>query len=355
MREPLERETGLSFLPRDYTVWRNYGRMFQCALLATQVDSHLRVTDLCARLAAHGEDAMDSDEYFVLFAKRFYAPFPAFIGYNPHATQSFPLCAVMRFLLSKAKRNEEPTISLDEVFSLLIGNECRGNEPLDKYSTLTSTDYAPSDDEKRQVREMLVAFSQFSFLKWFSNRLTLDLAGQEKQTLSSLEQLFHPVVEKRLPDRGRELLQIGSVAEISGLPVPVPTGENAGDVSFTEGKKTRVTHLRTERNRSLRRVFFERLPPPYRCDMCGAALNERYPWVGNLLLLHHLLPLSSPIRIGTEGTTLDDLVPVCPNCHDAIHAYYKRWLSINGLEDFPTKDEARQAYEEAKEQMRETR
>ena len=50
LRTRLELETGLPFLPKSYTVWRNYARVFQCAMLATKIEGRLFVTDLCRKL-----------------------------------------------------------------------------------------------------------------------------------------------------------------------------------------------------------------------------------------------------------------------------------------------------------------
>ena len=50
LRTHLELETGLPFLPKSYAVWRNYARVFQCAMLATKIDGRLFVTDLCRKL-----------------------------------------------------------------------------------------------------------------------------------------------------------------------------------------------------------------------------------------------------------------------------------------------------------------
>lgn len=60
--------------------------------------------------------------------------------------------------------------------------------------------------------------------------------------------------------------------------------------------------------------------------------------------LHHLLPLSSGTRVEAEGTTLDDLVPVCPSCHRAVHRFYDGWLIGNGREDFTNGNEAHEVY-----------
>lgn len=38
LRRPLETYTELPFAPAHYKVWRNYARVFQCAMLATEID-----------------------------------------------------------------------------------------------------------------------------------------------------------------------------------------------------------------------------------------------------------------------------------------------------------------------------
>lgn len=346
LRRRLENETGLRFLPLHYTVWRNYGRTLQCSLLAARVGNRLRTTDVCAKLANEVESTLGADEYFALLIQRFYLPFPAFVDYSTSVPQQFPFCAVIRFLLSKVIRGLEPSATLDEIFSFVVGNECRGDEPLKFYSSLSATGRTPIRNERRQVREMLIVASQFSYLKWFNNRLELDVGPEEKQTINLLKRQAMPIIQKRVPQRGREILRLGTLAKRPAL--MVPERGTAADISFTEGKRARRTHLRIERNQRLRKEVFKRTEPPYKCDVCGYAVNERYPWVDNILQIHHLLPLNSPMRIGTKGTSLSDIVILCPNCQDAVHRYYKIWLSSRGQEDFRSDDEARQAYEEAK-------
>ncbi len=346
LRSPMEDQTGLAFLPSSYSVWRNYGRTFQCALLATKIGNILRTTDICKRLADDGDNALGSDEYFTIIMRQFYLPFPAFTDYQTSGSQVFPFCAVMRFLLSKAVANQEPRVSLDEIFSFVVGNECKGNEPISFYSGLHPTGHTATGDERRQVREMLIAISQFSYLDWVNNNLELDVATEEKQTITLLESQFMPSIHERLPHRGEEILHLGTLTEHPDI--TLPQRETAADIVFTEGKRVRMTHLRIERNRKIRKEFFERMEPPFRCDVCGILVNERYPWVDNLLQVHHILPLSSPIYIGGDGTSFSDIVALCPNCHGAIHRYYRSWLSSHNQVDFLGNEEAHQVYEGAK-------
>ena len=76
-------------------------------------------------------------------------------------------------------------------------------------------------------------------------------------------------------------------------------------------------------------------------------MQQKYPWVDYMLDLHHLLPLASVVRISNEGTSLNDMVGLCPSCHRAIHTYYKKWLQSNNQDDFRSKQEAMSVYLEA--------
>ena len=77
--------------------------------------------------------------------------------------------------------------------------------------------------------------------------------------------------------------------------------------------------------------------------------SKKYPWVNRILDLHHILPLSSGTRVDSRvGTILDDMVPICPTCHRAIHRYYDDYLKTNSKSDFDNKDEAHEIYVQAK-------
>jgi 5-methylcytosine-specific restriction endonuclease McrA len=344
LRELLESRTRLPFSPPHYTVWRNYARTFRCALLATEIRNQLRTTDICSRLV--GGDIIVADEYFTLLIQRFYLPFPAFADYSNTARRQYPMCAVVRYLLAKAISGREASATLEEIFSHVIGNECVGNEPLDFYSRLTPTDRTPFGDEERQVREMLIFLSQFSYLNWSRGRFGLDISSEALENIRILEMDLKPHMVDRSANKGTEIIKLGTLK--AGIHITLPERESESDIIFTEGKRIRSNHLRIERNRKVRREFFERLEQPYRCDVCGRSVNEYYPWITNLLQIHHILPLSSPLIVELEGTNLSKLVALCPNCHDAIHRYYRDWLRSKGQEDFQSEEESRQVYEDAK-------
>jgi len=348
LREILEEATDLPFLPRDYRVWRNYARVFGCSLLASSIANHLRVTELCRKLSLSSQDVLSVDDYLAFLAPRFYFPFPVFDNYDTGTQPIYPFCVVLRFLIANIDASGNSELQLDALFSKLIGNACRGDESLSYYGELQTTTRRPIGDEKRQVREMLIFFSQFSFLKWADNTLFLDLEPPWEDAVAQLERIATPIRGRRLSDRNEELLALGSLSEDPGARIDIPERHTPSDIIFAEGKKVRLTHLRTERSRRLRQIYFSTLSHPCLCDMCFLNFHSVYPWVGNLLEVHHLLPLVSPIRTETSGTSLADLVPLCPNCHRSVHEYYRNWLHEREQNDFLSRQEARNTYTEAK-------
>ena len=189
LRDELEANTGLPFLPSNYKIWRNYARIFACALLATRINGRLVVTDICRRVAGLNVTSIDVDEYITFIISRFYFPSPAFQDYNTTSQQIFPFCALLKYLLSRFVETGEASINVQEVFSLIVGNRCSGSEPINYYLSLSPTSYSPSGDETRQLREMLIFVSQLSFLKWYDNRLHIDIIPGDLQNLAEIEQI----------------------------------------------------------------------------------------------------------------------------------------------------------------------
>jgi hypothetical protein len=354
----LRRSTGLPFAvpPGDasYTIWRQYARVFHSALLATNISNRLTTTDIARRVAGSAGEALTIDEYLGMLARRFYCPSPAFGDYDPHEDRVYPVCVLMRYLIARYKGTGEASITLPEVFALLIGNDCVGDEPMSFYQNLAPTTHTAHDaNQSRQVREMIRFFSQFSFLHWDGTRLHFDSHSLAPGFLRELYTFFHPIMTERLGRSELELLELGRVTGRAAAELPaslqLPLIED--DLQFLEGRKIRVTHLVTERNPRLRAAFLNCLAQqqnPVLCDMCALDLKWRYPWTVTMLEIHHLLPLSAPAEVRAGGTSLEDLVPVCPNCHRGVHSYYRLWLHDQQKPDFGSRVEARNVYEEAK-------
>lgn len=343
LRNALEQGVELPFAPAHYKVWRNYARVFACSMLATQVSHRLVVTDLCRRLAS--EEALYSpDEYLNFVFSRFTLPFPAFDDYNPNISPLFPFVAILKFVLSHPNEGA----SLDDVFSYVIGNGCTGLEDLSFYVTLPKTDRKPIGDEARQVREMMVFMGQTSYLKWFNRRLLPD-ALEVRPILRAVTPVKIGArkslgVEEFLAKTsvGSDLILHRHDIEIPGRDVPV--------TEFEEGRRIFRTHGRIERSPLVRRAYF-RAHPELVCDTCRMNVHAVYPWAGNLLGLHHVLPLSASINVNGTTTLLDDMVPLCPSCHKGIHAFYRTRFDEWGIRDFGSKKMAHDVYAMAKEQI----
>jgi len=95
------------------------------------------------------------------------------------------------------------------------------------------------------------------------------------------------------------------------LPDEVPPGR------YVEGATTRVTINAYERDPRARRDCIDHWGTA--CSACGESMGDVYGGdVHGLIHVHHLKPLSS-VRRPKSVDPIEDLRPVCPNCHAVIH------------------------------------
>lgn len=345
IRASLGKFSNLPFAPDDYFVWRNYKRVFGCQLLATELNGKIHATELC-KILAQSPDEVDVDDYLAHVARNFYYPSPIFEGYSTVGPQVFPIIAIIKWLISENLTRAKYNVSLDDIAAYLIGNNVTGLEPVSDYAKLKRTNYVLNGEQPRQLREMIRFISQFSFLKWNNPDLYLEVS--DKAELYEIENNLTPVINARQLEAGLEILQMGNHFKADLLGTLTIRQVEAIEQEFTEGKKVRVTHLRTERSGQLKQIYFSRMNQPEVCDMCDTDTSHKYPWSPHVIELHHLLPLSSPIRVESGTTSLKDLVGLCPTCHRATHKYYSGWLKQNGLKDFRNYIEAKAVYSDAK-------
>lgn len=349
LRVILEHFSERPFAPEHYKVWRNYKRVFGCQLLATEIGGVLYCTNLCRKIAK-GE--LEVDDYLIHLARHFYFSSPVFDDYNITDSQVFPLCAIIKYLVSQYLTGAKAFVSLEEVIDFIKGNGVSGSEPLAHYSTLKATGLRiPStDDELRQIREMLRFISQLHFLKWENPNIFLDVQSADEAV--SIASIFEPIKLPRKVDAAQEILQLGSDAQqvLSFVVHDLPE-LNPFDKEFSEGSKLRAAHLKTERSGKLREFYYKHALDPHLCDMCAMDTLKRYPWADRVVELHHLLPLASPIRVEKKSSSLKDLVGLCPSCHRATHKFYSKWFRDNGVKDFRDYPEARNVYSLAKDNI----
>lgn len=164
-RETLVKETGMPFLPAHYTVKRNYSRVFQCSFLASFRGNRLIVTDICRDLANENGNMKSVDDYLFHDICRFRFPFPAFDNYDTVQQRIYPFCAIIKLLIAQRENGLEAKLSLDDIFTYIIGNHCTGFEDIEYYKRILPVHYDGTDTERRQLREMVIFISQLSVLK----------------------------------------------------------------------------------------------------------------------------------------------------------------------------------------------
>lgn len=363
LRDIARHSAGLEFFPQHYTIWRNYARVFKAMLLATDVpvgESQKRVlkcTNLC-KFMANGRIHTATD-YIVYVMRAFYLNGPVFNAQNyyPRKKRVFPFCALVRLLVATAyHKGEMSCISPDDAKNLLFSREISGTESMEFFQNLShsKTSWAHRH-QHRQVREMFIFASQCSFLKWDGQKLCLDLPVDS--LADRARELFNwmsPMVRQQRKNTAEEILNLGHMNSRYSDRIILPSEENliigndpiANDNMSREGRRRAVNHIIIERSPKLRDMFFAKNKTAV-CDITGAPRHAGFPWVKNILEIHHVTPLSSPIHSTDEGTSFNDLVPLTPTSHRAIHAYYRKWMHEQNR-DFKDKNEAWEVYRSAK-------
>ena len=114
--------------------------------------------------------------------------------------------------------------------------------------------------------------------------------------------------------------------EVSAKPSPKPSVEKQ---PLVEGAKVQVRLEKHERNPELRKACIAHYG--YVCQVCGLDFTKAYGDLGrDFIEVHHLTPIST-----TEGEhevdPVNDLVPLCSNCHSMIHRGENRPLTLDEL------------------------
>jgi hypothetical protein len=96
------------------------------------------------------------------------------------------------------------------------------------------------------------------------------------------------------------------------LPQEVPPNRK-----FPKGATKRVTVNRYERDRNARRICVHHYG--LNCSVCNFKFRDFYGELGEYFIhVHHLIPMKD-LEEGYEVDPIEDLRPVCPNCHAMLH------------------------------------
>lgn len=352
-REQLVEATGLPFsAPITYLPWRNYSRVLKSALLIYNSGERAIATPVAKSLASPG--AVTADEYFHFFARTFTEPSPALKGW-PGAECRYPLLFTLKYLLAKCACGINEGTSLDEIIGAYAASNFKGYESDTAYIDLIRTGekfstHAAHVDRNmlRQAKESIRVISQISYLTASDRNIYVSLHQQD--AIDSFNNLSE-VEGSRKANGDDEILRLATLFESAydeeEYDYPNTTLGEATESGFLEGGKVQKTHIIIERNAELRRKFFSNNDGGV-CDFCQLNTKIKYPWVDNVIDLHHLLPLASGTRVVASGTVFDDIRAICPTCHRAVHKYYSLWLREHNKKDFENKEEALFVYQSAK-------
>jgi 5-methylcytosine-specific restriction protein A len=96
----------------------------------------------------------------------------------------------------------------------------------------------------------------------------------------------------------------------------VSNNENS-QLLLSEGKQNLIEVNVYERNIKARAICIEHYG--YKCQVCGFQFSKKYKNIGECFIhVHHIKPLSE-IKGEYIVDPIQDLVPVCANCHAMIH------------------------------------
>lgn len=144
------------------------------------------------------------------------------------------------------------------------------------------------------------------------------ITGESFRVMAEMKRVENRFSNEALISVCRELVipMMGAMAELCGY-------EEVKDLSSPdsmEGEKEGALHIATVRRRERNprnRLLCLRVHGNL-CGVCQLDPAMRYGTRGGILEVHHLQPLSLADQSRTYNP-LTDLIPLCPNCHRAVH------------------------------------
>ena len=203
-RQELEAVVGLPFLPADnaYRPWRNYGRLFQIAMIATPRGPHgSRLTALGELLAKDG--AVTTDEYLHFVAQATTHPSPALSGWNHTARLRYPLLFALRFILARAVQHQ-PVTDIAGIVDGYVRSGFVGDEGQSEFLQIINAH--PQSQQRpgsmRQPSESIKVLAQLSYLTATQREITVSLMPSDA---TELFDDLSPVMGTPLADGAEEI------------------------------------------------------------------------------------------------------------------------------------------------------
>jgi 5-methylcytosine-specific restriction enzyme A len=269
------------------------------------------------RLDVPGYGADDADRLAARLAKRPTMPVPTFIlAWNP-ARWQWPPDQYQQAVLTTASGGSWPEpwsvalrtggISAGDRALLLRQNRERGIVASGVFASGLELD-AHWDGSGRQTRYAQV---NWDTIVQPEDRLPVEVL---KATVPEVPWDRIQGSGVLVPSHAAEKLNDLWVQHVRGplYPDELPAGQ-----TFPEGAGTRVEVNRYEREARARKMSLTYWGT--RCGVCDLDFGERYGSLGQgFIHVHHLLDLSL-VGPGYQVNPINDLRPVCPNCHAMLH------------------------------------
>lgn len=123
-----------------------------------------------------------------------------------------------------------------------------------------------------------------------------------------------------------EIIKFLLIEPVSGDVTPIESEA----MLLSEGSKTSILVNKYERNPEARSKCIEHYGT--KCQVCGFDFKDKYGEIGEgFIEVHHKKPISE-IGASYEVDHINDLIPVCSNCHSMLHRIRKQTLSIEELQ-----------------------
>ena len=132
-----------------------------------------------------------------------------------------------------------------------------------------------------------------------------------------LNQLNQPIPDKNTADADYDQW-IVAVAAVTAHDFRNPD-EVDPNQTFTEGAVRKVFVNAYERNPEARKKCIDHYGA--RCAICQFSFAKAYPGVGDGYIHVHHIRMLTDIQAEYDVDPINDLIPLCPNCHAMIHLY----------------------------------
>lgn len=117
-------------------------------------------------------------------------------------------------------------------------------------------------------------------------------------------------------DKNADFIVVDNIVSVCAMMLSLFNYEIEG-LGFEEGKKYKLEQTKYERNPINRKLCL--MTNGYKCKICGFDFEKVYGHIGKEYIeVHHKKPVST-IGEGYIVDPINDLVPICSNCHSMVH------------------------------------